>query len=186
MIFHQITTLTVTPEQLVNLMLCNASASSIQKMYFAGYPDISDITDALRIIESKRTTLDNPTRHSFLCLELRQEDTVSHAEQFNLAKYVADSINHYFDDDLFIMAVFYQDTHNIPHFVVIISDIEKSLSAASSFHLTDDVLYQILADSLPEHTITDFYYSSLYLLNGEANALAYDGVIHVCCRISKK
>ena len=186
MFFYQQTTDTITQEQLIIAILDNHSLVHFQKLYFKGYPHIQTLPEALQVIDEKRKTLTNPTRHSFLCIEMEYEDIKDNDRRFSLSTHVADSINSFFNNDLFIVSLLYQDEQNISHSLIIISDIEKSLEKTSSFYLETNLLHQIIAGSLADCSIENVCYKSLYLFNGKDAELAYDGVIHVNCLVQSE
>lgn len=186
MIFYQFTTNIVTTEQLKDSIFKGNSNHIIQHFDLCNSYGNHTIDDFLCIVESKRETLGNPDGHAFLSLELLPEPTLDMNKLIDLAEQVADAINRYYDYDLYIASLIYDDDDNCRRTVILISDMEKSLSSSSTTTVLSDSLEEILLEALPEYTLEPITYHALYLFNSDSkDTLPYDGVIHLQCPIQK-
>ena len=184
MIFYQINTTKVTTDQLKNAIFCGTKDPRIHYFYFLTFPKTKSIEDVFAVVEAKRMTLKNPDLHDFMCLELLHDSSTALNTLIASVETAANSINHYFGNDLYIATLVYDEEEDRRHTCIVISDIEKSLYTSSDTHVNSETLNEILYDALPEYNLGPIYHNALYLFNHEGNeALAYDGVIHLHCPI---
>ena len=185
MIFYQHTTDTIIKDMLIDAIL--KAHSSIKSLYFSfkNYPTVNTLSEALGIIEEKRKTLKNPNHHTFLCLELILNDYTNSHELSEAADKLADTINTYFGNDLFIMTMIYLGETNILHTVLCISDIERSLSESSTFYLNSELISNLFKNSFSDYKLDQQIYHALYSFSGISNPLPYDSIFHVKLCASK-
>lgn len=185
MVFYQSTMDLITYEQLADAIFQNSNPVQIKEFHFKGYPGITTLNDALQIIDAKRKTLLRPYQHSFLSMEVQYEGNNDVIEPYTLTTQIADSINAFFDYDIFLITLLYQDEQQKLHSVLILSDIEKSSDDVSTNYFSPTDLEKIITDTLPDYQLEDIFYTALYQFNGitaEAE-LPYDGIIHISSQI---
>ena len=184
MIFYQINTTAVTTDQLKDAIFRGSRDPKIHYFNFLTFPRSKSIDDVFALVESKRKTLSNPNLHNFMCLELLHDSSTDMKTLITSAEHAADGINYYFENDLYIAVLIYDDEDNCCHTCIIFSDIEKSLYASSSARVSTENLNDILYEALPEYNLGHVFYKILYQFNHEEKKeLTYDGVIHLQCPI---
>jgi len=183
MIFYQSTTDQITHQQLSDAIFQNSNPVQIKEFRFIGYPDITTLDDALQVIDAKRNTLNHPYQHGFLCIEIQYESTNDAIDPYSLANLIADSTNAFFNYDIFLITLLYQDEQQKLHPIIILSDIERSLDDVNTYHFTPIDLENIITDHLPDYQLDDICYKALYLFKGTATELPWDGVVHISCQI---
>ena len=179
MIFHQKTTDFFTKEMLIDAILKTEPCTKMLHFYFSNYPMVRILSDALDIIDKKRKLLKNPDNHSFLCMEIILKGISNYNEWSKTIDKLADTINRYFHNDLYVISMIYKDKANGHHTIICISDIEKSLPKSSAFDFQSELIEEIFKMTLPEFTIEQPTYDSIYTFRGLSTPLPYDGIFHI-------
>ena len=119
-------------------------------------------------------------------MEIQYKSNNDVHKSYDLTNQIADSINAFFDyNDIFLIALLYQDEQQILHPILILSDIERSLDDVSTYYFSPTDLENIITDRLPDYQLEGIYYKALYLFKGTTVELPYDGIIHISCKIIK-
>lgn len=179
MIFYQYTTSAVSVDNIMDTIMKGTPSSSIINLHFYGAPDVNSLEDALFVIDKKRQNLINPHQHSFLVIEpiIYNNSTLNSAIQTSAN--LAEALNTYFKNDLYILSLIYVDNQKNMHSIVVLSDIEISLPESTQNRLTADMLYDIISSAFLDSNIGSINYDSIYVFNGEDADLEYDGVVHL-------
>lgn len=77
----------------------------------------------------------------------------------------------------------YQDDFDCTHALILLSDIEKSLSQSSSIFISIDELMENINHALNDCHVAQLTHNALYVFHGDETELAYDGVLHYRCVI---
>ena len=96
MIFKKISTNEITNDILKECLLKGTHTEKILNLHFKGFDHISTLDNAISIIEDKRITLQNPYAHTFLCLELKYDESTTSQTMIASTNKVADALNAYF------------------------------------------------------------------------------------------
>ena len=184
MIFYQITTSNVTTDLLADCLLNHLIPAEILNFNFHGYSNVKTLKDALNVVERKRLKTTNPYSHTFLCFEIEYEEDTAPDKIINSTDKVADGINSYYLNDLFIISIVFKDEYDKIHAFIFISDLEKSLQESSDFHLSEELLCQLISECLPKFNISPLTYHTIYVFWGEDSDLAYENIFHVKCCVN--
>lgn len=185
MIFYQTTTNNVTLEMLKDFFFKDQTTPHIQEFHFLDFPNIQTLDEALHIIDEKRQTLKNPYQHSFICIKFLFEESILPDIQFFMINSIAETLNTYHDNDLFISTMLYSNDPLHIRNMILLSDIERSLSESSSIHFSYTQLPKIINDTLTGYYVSEIVQNALYLFNGDNTELAYDGIIVLQCDVKK-
>lgn len=185
MIFYQTTANNVTLEMLKEFFFKDQTTPHIQEFYFLNFPNVQTLDEALHIIDEKRQTLKNPYQHSFICIEFLFDENICSETQFPLINSIAEALNAYYDNDLFISTMLYSNDSLAVRNMILLSDIERSLSESTSVHFPYTQLPQIINDTLTGYYVPEIIQNALYLFNDDNTKPAYDGIIVLQCDVKK-
>ena len=183
MVFYQTTTNTLTSQILKNAIFKNTLEPKLLTFHCRSLPNIKNLDNFMHAVEQKRKTLSNPIQHNFLCIEVFHNNPMADSDARDCVDTIADALYDFYNQDIFICSIVYQDDFKQDHAIVLISDIEKSLTKSSSEILSIDTLRQNLNYELNGLHISQLLYDALYLFHGDKTELAYDGIIHYRCDV---
>lgn len=183
MVFYQSTLKEITLDTIKDSVFRGHTPTYLH-FNFIDYPNIKTFDEAFGIIETKRKTLLTPNTHGIMNIVLDYPEDTSTETMIKSTDSAARGFYNHFNQDLFIISMIFKDNDNYIRSYVTICDIEKSLPETSQNRLPEELIIEIINNSIENANIKEFYQDSLYLYNAESESLAYDGVFHLRCKIT--